>query len=197
MIAYLKGKLAYNSPAKVIIEAGGVGYELQISLNTFSTVQHVEDGGSCKLHTYYHITENAHTLYGFADVAEKELFAKLISVSGIGPSLARMALSSLTPSELKEAIAQGNVATIQRVKGIGAKSAQRIVLELRDKIGEVTESENIVTGPNNTNSEEALSALVALGFSKTIAEKAINRVLQSGEEVTGVETLVKKSLKAL
>src|SRR5687767_6240953 len=131
MIGYIIGNLTFKSPAYVLLECGGVGYQAFISLNTFTQIQHLE---RCKLHTYLHVTETAHTLYGFADELEKTLFTQLISVSGIGPSTARVALSSLSPEELQKAILQENERLIQSIKGIGPKSAKRMILELKDKM---------------------------------------------------------------
>lgn len=194
MIAYIHGKITYKSPVYLLIETGGVGYQAFISLNTFSKVP---DQGLCHLHTYLHVTETAHTLYGFADDLEKQLFLLLISVSGIGPSTARVALSSLSAAELQKAIAQENLALVQRIKGIGPKSAQRIILELKDKVLKTMDAATISATSNNTVKEEALSALVALGFNKAAADKALNKVIESLDELGNVETLIKKALKSL
>ena len=195
MIAYLHGKITYKSPVYLLVETGGVGYQAFISLHTFSQVP---NEGMYLLHTYLHIAESAHTLYGFADELEKQLFLLLISVSGIGPSTARIALSSLSPAELQKAIAQGDVATVQRIKGIGPKSAQRIILEVKDKVLKTVDAETIIAPNNNTIKDEALSALVALGFNKSAAEKALNKIVDSGDEmIANVETLIKKALKSL
>lgn len=198
MFAYLKGALTYKSPTYLIVETGGIGYQVFVSLNTYTDMQ---DKEQAKLYTHYHVTESAHTLFGFSTEQEKELFELLISVSGVGPATARLALSYITPAELKAAILQENVSILQRVKGIGAKSAQRIILELRDKIAKVqdesSESAIISAAQGNTVREEALSALVALGFNKSIAEKTIEKVLKSTKEADSVEHLIKLSLKSL
>lgn len=194
MIGYLKGILTYKSPAFVLLECNGVGYQAFISLNTFSKIQHLE---KCQLQTYLHVTESAHTLYGFADELEKALFTQLISVSGIGPSTARVALSSLSPEELQKAIIQENERLIQSIKGIGPKSAKRIILELKDKLAKGVDVAKIPGTKDNTLREEALSALLALGFNKAQAEKSLDELLRSGEPFPGVEDLIKKALKQL
>ncbi len=194
MIGYIKGTLAYKSPAFVLLECGGVGYQIFISLNTFSKIQH---SVQCQLFTYLHVTESAHTLYGFADDLEKAMFTHLISVSGIGPSTARVALSSLSPEELQKAIVHEDERTIQGIKGIGPKSAKRMILELKDKLGKGIDVTKIPGGKDNTYRSEALSALVALGFNKAHAEKAVDDLLRSGNNFAGVEDLIKKALKHL
>ena len=177
-----------------MIEAGGIGYQAFISLNTYSKVP---DKGTFHLHTYQHFTEAGQSLYGFADELEKQLFLLLISVSGVGPSIARMALSSLSPAEIQKAIAQGNVPLVQKIKGIGPKSAQRIILELKDKVLKTFDTELISAHQGNTVRDEALSALVALGFNKAAAEKVVSRVLDTSEDAGTVEVLIKKALKLL
>lgn len=194
MIGYIKGTITYKSPVYVILECAGIGYQVYISLNTFSKI---EDNKPCKLHTYLNITESSHTLYGFAEELEKSLFIQLISVSGIGPATARVALSSLSPSEIIKAIVQENERVLQGIKGIGSKSAKRIILELKDKVSKIADTETISSGKGNTIKEEALSALVALGFNKTLAEKTITDLLNSGQDFGGIEDLIKKSLKSL
>ncbi len=194
MIGYIKGIITFKSPAYVLLECGGIGYQVFISLNTFTKIQHLEN---CRLLTYMHVTETAHTLYGFADDLEKSLFTNLISVSGIGPSTARVALSSLEPEELQKAIVQENERLIQGIKGIGPKSAKRIILELRDKLAKGMDAVKISGQPDNTSREMALSGLIALGFNKAQAEKAIDNLLRSGENFPGVEDLIKKALKHL
>jgi holliday junction DNA helicase RuvA len=194
MIGYIKGSLTYKSPAYVLLECSGIGYQIFISLNTFSKIQHSD---KCQLYTYLHVTESAHTLYGFADELEKALFTQLISVSGIGPSTARVALSSLSPEELQKAILQENERLIQSIKGIGHKSAKRMILELKDKMSKVMDVGKIPGIKDNTLREEALSALVALGFNKIQAEKTIDELLRAGENFPGVEDLIKKALKQL
>lgn len=194
MIAYLIGNLTFKSPVYVLLECGGIGYQVFISLNTFTKIQHLE---KCKLHTYLHVTESAHTLYGFADELEKSLFTQLISVSGIGPSTARVALSSLSPEELQKAIVQENERMIQSIKGIGPKSAKRMILELKDKVAKLTDGVKISGIKDNTLRDEALSALIALGFGKAQAEKTIDDLLRAGENFPGVEDLIKRALKQL
>jgi len=194
MIGYIKGNLTHKSPASVLLECGGIGYRIFISLNTFTKIQHL---AQCQLFTYLHVTESAHTLYGFADDLEKSLFTHLISVSGIGPSTARVALSSMSPEELQKAIVQENERAIQSIKGIGPKSAKRMILELKDKLAKGIDVTKISGGKGNTHRDEALSALVALGFNKAQAEKTVDDLLRSGESFTGVEDLIKKALKHL
>ena len=194
MIGYIRGQITYKSPVYILLECGGIGYQVFISLNTFGKIQ---DNEKCKLLTYLHVTENAHTLYGFADELEKSLFVQLISVSGIGPSTARVALSSMSPEELQKAIVQNDVRTVQGIKGVGPKSAQRIILELRDKLAKIIPVESISSPEDNRFKDEALSALIALGFNKNSAEKVIDNLLSSGEEFHGIEELIKKSLKSL
>src|ERR1700744_1318441 len=159
MIAFLRGVFAFKSPALVHLATGGVGYELQISLHTDSRIEHLESG---LLLTYLHIREDAHILYGFFEKAEKDLFIQLIGVSGVGASTARMMLSSMKPEEITRAILQGNVKQLETIKGIGKKSAERIILELRDKMGKNKEETNISSLINNSLEEDALNALITL-----------------------------------
>lgn len=195
MIAYIKGKLTVKTPVYLIVESGGIGYQVFISLNTYS---HFQDKDEALVHTYLHIAETAHTLYGFADELEKQVFTHLISVSGVGPATARLALSSMAPGEVQKAIMQGNVVQLQKVKGIGAKSAQRIILELKDKMMKTAEGPEIISATrSNTNREEALSALVALGFQRNQAEKAIEKVMAAEGNEAAVEQIIKLALKAL
>ena len=193
MIAHIKGRLIEKTPTYVVIECGGVGYEVKISLNTFSKLGESE---VCSLFTHFVVREDAQLLYGFKETSERELFRLLISVSGVGSATAMMILSSLSPDETKQAIINNDVATLKSVKGIGAKSAERIIIDLRDKIGRVESSATISLPTNNTVKEEALSALVMLGFSKNPAEKALNKIMTGGEELT-VEELIKRTLKNL
>src|SRR6201996_8239446 len=167
MYAYIDGKLAFKSPSYVVIDAGGVGYHINISLNTYSKLG---DAERCKLFTWLHVKEDGHTLYGFVDESERRLFLHLISVSGIGPNTGRMILSSITPDEIQVAIVNGNVSLIQRIKGIGPKSAQRVILELQDKLRKEGSNTLSPTPLNKTVREEALSALVMLGFARNAAE---------------------------
>jgi len=193
MIAQIKGRLIEKTPTYVIIDCGGVGYELKISLNTFS---HLGNDENCLLFTHFVVREDAQLLYGFKEKSERELFRLLTSVSGIGPSTAIMILSSLSPEETKKAIISGDVNTLKSVKGIGAKSAERVIIDLRDKIpGIETSSVNsLIT--NNTIKNEALSALMMLGFSKKPAEKALEKIVDASSDIT-VEELIKRTLKNL
>ena len=193
MIAQISGRLIEKTPTYVVIDCNGVGYELKISLNTFSQIG---EGETCLLFTHFVVREDAQLLYGFKETSERELFRLLISVSGVGSATAMMILSSLSPNETKGAILTGDVNTLKGVKGIGAKSAERIIIDLRDKIGKIDGAATISLSTNNTIKEEALSALVMLGFSKNPAEKALNKTLSSGEELT-VEELIKRTLKNL
>ncbi len=194
MIAFIRGNFAYKSPAVVHLEANGVGYELQISLHTYSAIQHEEKG---LLYTHLHIREDAHILYGFSDLVEKDLFLQLISVSGVGAATARMMLSSMRPEEIVRAIAQGNTKLLESIKGIGKKSAERIVLELRDKMTKTKWDTNIPSLINNTLEQDALNALMALGIARAAGEQAIQRVLKAEPGLTVVEDIIKKALKTL
>ncbi|SFG51342.1 Holliday junction branch migration protein RuvA [Pontibacter chinhatensis] len=195
MIAYIDGKLTYKDPTYVIIETNGVGYQIKIPLSTYSTLP---AGERCKLHTYLHIKEDAHTLYGFTTLAEKEAFLHLISISGVGPNTGLMILSSLSVEEIQQAIIREDARTIQHVKGIGAKTAQRIILELKDKMKkEVLLADTPVSAAAyNTNRAEALSALVTLGFAKNIAEKTLDTIIKREGGNLSVEDLIKFALKS-
>jgi len=194
MYAYIDGKLAFKSAAYVVIDAGGVGYHINISLNTYSKLGNTE---RCKLYTWLHVKEDAHALYGFADEGERRLFLHLISISGIGPNTGRMMLSSITPEEIQNAIISGNVSLIQRIKGIGPKSAQRIILELQDKLRKEG-SETLSTAPvSRTAKDEALSALVMLGFARNAAEKVLEQEINKNNNDLSVEQLIKFALKSL
>lgn len=194
MYAYIDGKLSFKCPAYVVIDAGGVGYHINISLNTYSALL---DKERCKLYTWLHVKEDAHTLYGFFEEGERRLFLHLISVSGIGPNTGRMILSSITPTEIQTAIIKGDVPLIQRIKGIGPKSAQRMILELQDKLKKEGPDTLISVPQHNTAKDEALSALVMLGFTKIVAEKALGEAIKSGSENLSVEQLIKTALKSL
>src|ERR1700761_3152103 len=194
MYAYIDGKLAYKSPSYVVIDAGGVGYHINISLNTYSKLK---DAERCKLFTWLHVKEDAHTLYVFIDEGERRLFLHLISISGIGPNTGRMMLSSITPEEIQNAIISGNITLIQRIKGIGPKSAQRIVLELQDKLRKEG-PETLSTAPiSKSVKDEALSALVMLGFARNAAEKVLEQEIARNASVLTVEQLIKLALKSL
>jgi len=195
MYDYIDGKLAFKSPAYVVIDAGGVGYHINISLHSYSLLGSHERQ---KLFVWLHVKEDAHTLYGFADEGERRLFLHLISISGIGPNTARMMLSSITPVEIQAAIINGNVALIQRIKGIGPKSAQRVILELQDKLRKEG-SETLRSTPMSTPSvrEEALSALVMLGFARNAVEKVLDQQMNKMDNTITVEQLIKIALKSL
>ena len=194
MYAYIDGKLAFKSPSYVVIEAGGVGYHINISLNTFSRLGNAE---RCKLFTWLHVKEDAHTLYGFADEGERRLFLHLISVSGVGPNTGRMMLSSIIPEEIQAAIVKGDVSQIQRIKGIGPKSAQRLILELQDKLRKEGPDSLISMPKTTTVKDEALSALIMLGFARNAVEKVLEQEInKNGSDLT-VEQLIKFALKSL
>jgi Holliday junction DNA helicase RuvA len=194
MIAYLKGNFVHKSPASVQVEVNGVGYDVQISLNTYSKIQNLENG---ILHTSLLIREDAHILYGFFDLPEKEMFQQLLSVSGIGASTARVMLSYMKPDELSRAIVQGDTRTLEGIKGIGKKTAERMVVELRDKLAKHPIESNISSLKNNTLQQDALNALAALGIARPAAEQAVSRVIQAGPGTVSLEELIKKALKSL
>lgn len=194
MYAYIDGKLVFKSPAYVVIDAGGVGYHINISLNTFSRLT---DAERCKLFTWLHVKEDAHTLYGFADEGERRLFLHLISIPGIGPNTGRMMLSSITPVEIQAAIISGNVSLIQRIKGIGPKSAQRVILELQDKLRKEGPETLSAAPANKTAKDEALSALITLGFARSAAEKVLEQEINKNNGDLTVEQLIKFALKSL
>ncbi|HVB03016.1 MAG TPA: Holliday junction branch migration protein RuvA [Chitinophagaceae bacterium] len=194
MIAYIEGKLTYKSPALVHLDVQGLGYEVQISLNTYSRIRNLE---SCKLQTYLHIKEDAHTLYGFFDEGEKAVFLLLISVAGVGAATARMMLSSLQPDEIRRAILMENEKVLESIKGIGAKTAKRLILELKDKIFRQRDDNQISAFTNNTIQSDALNALIALGISRSAAEAAVQQVIKTETPIPGLEELIKKSLKNL
>ena len=194
MIAYLKGKLVHKEPTHVLVEVGGVGYQALISLNTFSEIKDKEE---IRLSTYLHVREDAHVLYGFSSDAEKRMFQNLISVNGVGPNTAIMILSSLQPSELKSAILREDVATLQGVKGVGAKTALRLILELKDKVIKLPDEGPPTLGGtlNNSMRQEALTALTTLGIARLAAEKSIETVLKKSGNTISLEELVKQALK--
>lgn len=194
MYAYLQGIFTYKSPAQVYIDINGVGYEVNISLNTYAQIQNAEKG---KLYTYFQVKEDGHTFYGFFDKAEKEIFVQLIGVSGIGAATARMMLSHLKPEEVQRAIIQGNVRLLESIKGIGKKTAERLVLELRDKVGKVSVDTGITSAPGNSLQRDALEALVALGISKPQAESSIQKINLTEPTINNLEELIKKALKAI
>lgn len=193
MIHHLKGQLVEKHPTHIVIDCNGVGYLVNISLHTFSQLPNAE---AISLYTHLQVKEDSHTLYGFAEKNEREIFRMLISVSGIGTSTARTMLSSLEPAQVKQAIATADVATIQSVKGIGAKTAQRVIIDLKDKILKVAEGDEVFVPQGNTVKEEALSALETLGFVRKQAEKVIDKILKETTSPT-VESLIKSALKNL
>ena len=194
MFAYLDGKFVLKSPAVVHVDVNGVGYEVQISLNTYSKIQHLDRG---VLHTCLLIREDAHLLYGFFDKTEKELFLNLISVSGIGATTARMMLSYMKPEEITRSLVLGDTHGLEKIKGIGKKTAERLVLELKDKLAKQPFTTNISAMKNNTLHSDALNALMALGIARNTADQAIQRVSQSDPSLTSLEDVIKKALKTL
>ena len=193
MITQIQGKLIEKSPTEVVIDCNGVGYLLNVSLNTFSNLP---DSGTVLLYSYLSIREDAHTLYGFIDKTEREIFKLLISVSGVGPSIARTMLSSMTSEEIQKAIASENVAVIKGVKGIGAKTAQRVIVDLKDKILKTYDLAEVTVTSGNTNKEEALSALEVLGFNRRLSEKVVTGILNTDPNAS-VEQIIKLALKNL
>lgn len=204
MIAYVKGKITYKSPTYILIEAGGIGYQIHISLTTYTKISALEE---VQLHTYYQIKEDGHSLYGFFDAQEKHIFVHLISVSGIGANTARLLLSAMTADEVRKAIIGENEAAFNKVKGIGPKTAKRLIIELKDKlvkdggdgdaINPLNLGEESAKNEKNMLREEALTALLALGFIKANITKALNTVFQMHPEATTVEKVIKLALKFL
>ena len=194
MITFLRGDFVLKTPAMLHIDVQGVGYEVQISLHTFSRMQHLEKG---LLHIYHQVREDDEILYGFFDVGEKELFIQLLSVSGVGASTARMMLSSMKPEEISRAIVQGEVKLLETIKGIGRKSAERIVLELRDKLSKKMALSNNSPLINNTLEQDALNALVSLGIARPVAEQAIKKLALNNAVPQKAEDIIKQVLKIL
>jgi Holliday junction DNA helicase RuvA len=194
MIAYINGKLTFKSPATVHMDVQGLGYEVQISLNTYSSIQHLDH---CRLYIFLQIKEDAHTLYGFFEESEKTVFLQLISVSGVGATTARMMLSSMQPDEIRSAILQENEKLLESIKGIGSKTARRLILELKDKMIRQRDDNQISGLPNNTLQRDALNALIALGISRSAAEAAVQKVTKGATPVPGLEELIKQALKNL
>ncbi len=196
MIAFLQGNFVQVTPAKLIVDVGGVGYEVNISLHTYESISKKEKG---LLHTYLHITENSQVLFGFHEQQEKELFLHLISVSGVGAGTARMMLSGMMPEEIIRAIVNGEAVKLEQIKGIGKKSAERLVLELRDKLSKIAMGAgSLVTGSTFSKSsphQDAIQALISLGIQKAVAEKAIDKTLKSEGEELSLEALIKLALK--
>ncbi len=193
MITHIQGKLIEKNPTNVVIDCNGVGYHLNISLYTYSQLSNQEN---LRLYTHLHVKEDSHTLYGFSSLSEREIFRLLISVSGIGTNIARTMLSSLTPKQVREGIALGDVALIQSVKGIGSKTAQRVIIELKDKVLKVYDIGEGTLPKYNTNKEEALSALEVLGFTKKQSERVVDRIISEHSEAN-IETIIKEALKKL
>ncbi len=194
MYSFIEGKIAELNPTTAVLACQGIGYTINISLNTYTQINGKE---SCRLHTHLIVREDALILYGFADTGERHVFQQLISVSGVGPNTARLILSSLTPGEVADAIARENVKLLQSIKGIGAKSALRIIIDLKDKIlKDLPAGENLISA-HNTGKHEALSALVMLGFNRPIAEKALDQVIKASAGVLPVDQMIKNALKIL
>ena len=194
MIAFVRGQFAVKTPGRVVVDVNGVGYDLQISLNTYSAISNKESG---QLFTYLHITENAQTLFGFAEPAEKEIFLQLISVSGVGASTARMMLSGMRPDEIARAIVQGNTRQLESIKGIGKKSAERLIVELRDKLGKQSIESSFSVAGVQTMDADAVNALIALGISRPMAEQAVKKTMASVAEQASLEDIIKQALKNL
>ena len=193
MIAHIQGKLVEKNPTDVVIDCGGVGYHINISLHTYSLLPNTDQ---IKLFTYLQVKEDAHTLFGFFEKSEREIFKMLLSVSGIGASIARTMLSSLEPKQIIQAIASGDVGTVQSIKGIGVKTAQRVILDLQDKVLKLYDLDEVSMILNNTNRDEALSALEVLGFVRKSSEKVVEKIIKEDPDAT-VESIIKKALKSL
>jgi Holliday junction DNA helicase RuvA len=193
MITQIQGKLIEKNPTNVVVDCNGVCYEINISMHTFSLLP---TSDFLKIYTHLQVKEDSHTLYGFIEKAERELFRLLISVSGIGTNTARVMLSSLSPKQIQQAIAVADVATIQSIKGIGAKTAQRVILDLKEKVLKVFGMDEVSDALNNTNKEEALSALEVLGYARKQAEKVCNKIISTTPDAT-VEAIIKLALKSL
>lgn len=193
MITHIQGKLVEKNLTDVVIDCNGVGYHINISLHTYSQLP---EGEFLKLYTYLQVKEDSHTLFGFSSVAEREIFKLLISVSGVGASIARTMLSSLTPKQVREAIAHGDVALIQSIKGIGAKTAARVILDLKDKVLKIYDIDEVSSVKNNTERDEALSALEVLGFARKQAERVVDKIVANQPEAS-VEVIIKEALKNL
>ncbi len=193
MISYLKGLITFKNPTFIVVEVGGIGYKVNISLNTYSKIEKSE---TIKILTHLQVKEDSHTLYGFADGAERKLFRHLISVSGIGPSTAQTMLSSMSPAEARSAIIGENVSAFKTVKGIGPKTAKRLILDLKDKLlKDGGDTALVAAGVDNTLRNEALSALVSLGFNKIQSQKVLSKILKEQPQVKTVEELIRLSLR--
>ena len=195
MITHIHGRLIEKTPTYVVIDVNGIGYKIKISLQTFSSITQSE---YCKLLTHLSVKEDSHTLFGFFDESERDLFRKLISVSGVGPSTAQVVLSTYSPDEIIHHITSGDVSAVKSIKGIGAKTAQRIIIDLQDKLAKgLPTTDLLFSKKDNTIKEESLSALLALGFAKKGAEQKIDKVLKSNPEISSVEELVKTALSQM
>ena len=193
MIAHLQGKLVEKTPTQLVIDCGGVGYEVHISLHTYSLLPNSD---FVKVFTYLQIKEDAHTIFGFVEKSEREIFKMLLSVSGIGAGIARTMLSSLEPKQIINAIASADVSTIQSIKGIGGKTAQRVILDLKEKVLKLYDLDEVSIAQNNTNRDEALSALEVLGFVRKASEKVIDKIVKENPDAS-VESIIKQALKTV
>jgi Holliday junction DNA helicase RuvA len=193
MIAHIQGKLVEKTPTEVVIDCNGVGYHINISLHTYSLLPNAD---FVKLFTHLMVKEDSHSLYGFVEKSEREIFKMLLSVSGIGAGIARTMLSSLEPKQIIQALASGDVATIQSIKGIGGKTAQRAILDLKDKVLKIYDLDEVSMSQSNTNRDEALSALEVLGFVRKASEKIVDKVISQNPDAT-VEIIIKQALKNL
>jgi Holliday junction DNA helicase RuvA len=193
MIAHIQGKLVEKTPTEVVIDCSGVGYHVNISLHTYSLLPNTD---FVKLFTHLMVKEDSHSLYGFVEKSEREIFKMLLSVSGIGAGIARTMLSSLEPKQIIQALASGDVVTIQSIKGIGGKTAQRAILDLKDKVLKIYDLDEVSLSQNNTNRDEALSALEVLGFVRKASEKVVDKVIGQNPDAT-VEMIIKQALKNL
>jgi Holliday junction DNA helicase RuvA len=193
MIAHIQGKLVEKSPTQIVVDCGGVGYDINISLHTYSLLPSTD---FIKLYVHLLIKEDAHTLFGFIEKSEREIFRLLISVSGIGANIARTMLSSLDPKQITNAIASADVVTIQSIKGIGSKTAQRVILDLKEKVLKLYDLDEVSMSQSNTNRDEALSALEVLGFVRKASEKIIEKIVKEDPDAS-VESIIKKALKNL
>jgi Holliday junction DNA helicase RuvA len=193
MIAHLQGKLVEKNPTQVVIDCGGVGYHVNISLHTYSLLPATD---FIKLFTHLQIKEDAHTLFGFVEKSEREIFKLLLSVSGIGASIARTMLSSLDPKQITNAIASGDVIIIQSIKGIGSKTAQRVILDLKEKVLKLYDLDEVSMSQSNTNRDEALSALEVLGFVRKTSERIVEKIIKEDPD-SSVESIIKRALKIL
>lgn len=194
MLAYIEGKITYKSPSLIHINISGIAFEIQITLRTYEQIQNLEE---CRIYTHIKMAEDAWTIYGFADELERLTFRQLININGVGPGTARIMLSSLSPKDLEQAVIQNDSKILEKIKGIGSKTAQRIILELRGKIdlNDVNTSNNISNVKHNTKSNDALIALTNLGVNKTAAENAINKITEI--QNLPVEEIVKQALRNL